>query len=111
MNELLIAGPEHIAGYLVVSCLLFALGVLTCVVRRNAVGVLLGIELMLNAAALNFITFARFRGDGHALDGQTMTLFVIVLAAAEATVALALVFAVKRAFSDVDLEATKTLHG
>lgn len=111
MNPILAAGPEHLAGYLVVSCLLFALGVVACVVRRNAIGFLLGIELMLNAAALNFVTFARFRGDGAQLDAQVMTLFVIVLAAAEAAVALALVFAVYRSFKDVDLDQTTTLHG
>ena len=105
-----LSGPEHLAGYLGVAAILFALGVLACVVRRNAVGFLMGIELMLNGAALNFVAFDRFRPVGHG-DGQVATLFVISLAAAEAAIALALVYAVYRTHKDVDLERTTELRG
>lgn len=101
--SLLAAGPGHLGGYLVIGALLFASGVLACAVRRNAVGFLMGIELMLNGAALTIVAFARFRAEPTA-DGQVFTLFVIALAAAEAAVALALVYALARTRGDVDLE-------
>lgn len=111
MERILVAGPEHLAGYLLVSCLLAALGLTACVMRRNAVGFLMGVELLLNAAALSFVAFTRFRADGMQVDGQGMALFIIVLAAAEAAVALALVLAVYRQFGDVDMEQTRELNG
>ena len=101
--------PDHLGPYLIVGAVLFALGVGVVVTRRNAVGFLMGLELILNAAALNFATYARFRPHGGELDGQVMTLFIIVLAAAEAAVALALLFAVFRTSGDIDLEQTITL--
>lgn len=111
--NLILAGPGHLGPYLAVAAALFAIGVLACVTRRNAVAFLIGIELMLNAAALNFTAFARFRSvdGGGAGDGQVMALFVICLAAAESAVALALVYSVFRTFRDADLAATTTLRG
>jgi len=109
--DLLMAGPDRLLPYLAVSAALFALGALACAIRRNAVGYLMGIELMLNAANLNFVAYGRFRGPEAAAQGQVATLFVIALAAAEAAVALGLVFAVFRTFRDVDLEKVRTLHG
>ncbi len=111
MDTLITAGSQHIAGYLVVACLLAALGVTACVLRRNAVGFLMGVELLLNAAVLAFVAFARFRADGNPIDAQGMALFIIVVAAAEAAVALALVLAVYRRFGDIDLEKTRELNG
>lgn len=111
MDGIIAAGPEHLAGYLAVSCLLAALGVTACVLRRNAVGFLMGVELLLNAAVLAFVAFGRFRADGQQIDGQGMALFIIVLAAAEAAVALALVLAVYRQYGDIDLEKTRELNG
>ena len=90
--------------------MLFATGVLAITTRRNAIGVLLGLELMLNAAALQFAAYGRFRVDGPDIQGQTAAVFVIVLAAAEAAVALALLFAVYRTSKDIDLENTRELH-
>ncbi len=95
--------------FLVVSSLLFVLGVANVITRRNAVAVLIGIELLLNAAGLNFVAFARF--GGQVVAGSIFTLFVIVLAAAEAVVALALILALHRRTRGVDLEQTETLRG
>ena len=103
-------GPGHLMPYLVVSALLFACGVLAAATRRNAIGVLLGLELMLNAAALQFVAYGRFRDDGASPVGQTAALFIIVLAAAETAVALALLFSVYRTRGDIDLEQTRELR-
>jgi len=74
--------------YLLVSALLFALGLFGVVTRRSAIGILMGIELMLNAANINFVAFSKFVGG---LDGQVFALIVITLAAAEAAVGLAII--------------------
>jgi NADH-quinone oxidoreductase subunit K len=95
--------------YLTVSGLLFALGLYCLITRRNAVAILMGVELVLNAALLNMVAFSRL---GHAgLDGQVFALFGIVLAAAEAVVALALVLQLYRAFRSVDTSETTDLKG
>lgn len=109
MPDWLLLGPERIEGYLWTAALLFAIGVFACAARRNAVGFLMGIELMLNAAALQFAAYGRFRGDGSSPDGQMAALFIILLAAAEATVALALIFSFFRTSGDVDLDRADTL--
>lgn len=80
--------------YLVVSSLVFGLGAAIVMVRRNAVAVLMGVEMILNAAALNFVAFGRYleqNGSGTAAAGQVVGLFVVVAAAAEAAIALAIV--------------------
>ncbi|MFH1023237.1 MAG: NADH-quinone oxidoreductase subunit NuoK [Planctomycetota bacterium] len=92
MIDLLKNGGNEPAPYLVLAALLFSLGIFALITRRNAIGLLLGVELILNAASLNFITFTRFRGGP--LDGHVISLFIILLAAAEAVVALALFFAI-----------------
>lgn len=109
--DIILLGPGHIAGYLIVAACLFALGVLACVTRRSAVGYLMGIELMLNAASLNFIAYGRFRGESAAAHGQVMSLFIVALAAAEAAVALALVYSVFRTHRDIDLDRINHLRG
>lgn len=92
-------GLEH---FLVVSALLFSLGLFAVITRKNAIAVLMGIELILNAANLNFVAFSRFvTGD---LNGHLFSLFVIVLAAAEAAVALAIVLTIYRMFHNVDVD-------
>lgn len=83
--------------YLFVSSLLAALGIIAITTRRNAVAILMGIELLLNAAALNFIAFSHYIAPatpGGRLDGQLFSIFIIVLAAAEAAVALAIIIAI-----------------
>jgi NADH-quinone oxidoreductase subunit K len=78
--------------FLVVSALLFGFGLLAVVTRRNAVALLMGIELILNAANLNLVAFGRYVAGG--ISGQVFGLFVIVLAAAEAAVGLAIILTI-----------------
>jgi len=91
---------EHM---LVVSSILFCCGLLTIITRRNAVSILMGVELVLNAANLNFVAFSQFGGRGP--DGPTVVLFVIILAAAEAAVALAIIIGIYQNFGRVDVDA------
>ncbi|HEY8514180.1 MAG TPA: NADH-quinone oxidoreductase subunit NuoK [Candidatus Binatia bacterium] len=95
--------------YLVVSLIVFLAGVFTVLTRRNAIGVLMGIELILNSANINYIAFSRFGGGGY--DGQVFSVFVIMLAAAEAAIGLAIVLGIYRQFETIDVEATDTLRG
>jgi len=88
--------------FLFVSSILFSLGIFGIVTRKNAVMVLMGIELMLNASNINFIAFAKYGNFG--LQGQIMALFVIVLAAAEAAIALAIVLNIYKTFSTVNVD-------
>jgi NADH-quinone oxidoreductase subunit K len=82
--------PTH---YLVVACLLFTLGAAGVLIRRNAIVVFMCVELMLNACNLAFVTFSRMNGT---LDGQVMAFFVMVVAAAEVVVGLAIIVAIFR---------------
>jgi NADH-quinone oxidoreductase subunit K len=93
--------------FLFVSAVLFSLGIYGIVTRKNAVMVLMGIELMLNASNINFIAFAKYGNFG--LQGQIMALFVIVLAAAEAAIALAIVLNIYKTFSTVNVDEIDTL--
>jgi NADH-quinone oxidoreductase subunit K len=88
-----------LGAYIAVSAALFALGIVAILVRRNVLYVLMGIEMILNAANINFVAFSRFNGD--ALDGRMFAIFVIILAAAEAAVALAIVLNVFHLFNSV----------
>lgn len=88
--------------FLFVSTILFALGIFGVITRKNAVMVLMGLELILNAANINFVAFARFGNFG--LQGQLMALFVIILAAAEAAIALAIVLNIYKVFSNVNVD-------
>ncbi|MBN2562999.1 MAG: NADH-quinone oxidoreductase subunit NuoK [Phycisphaerae bacterium] len=74
--------------YLVLSALFFALGILCMVTKRNAIGILIGVELILNAANINLVAFSKYQTGG--LDGHIVALFVIVLAAAEAAIGIAI---------------------
>jgi NADH-quinone oxidoreductase subunit K len=78
--------------YLTVAAVLFGFGMLCVMTRRHAVGILLGVELILNAAALNFVAFEHFIAGG--ISGQVFTVFIITLAASEAAIALAIVLQV-----------------
>jgi NADH-quinone oxidoreductase subunit K len=105
MNFLVTIGLHH---YLVVAALLFVAGLITVATRRNAVAILMGVELILNAASLNFVAFSRFVHGGVA--GQVFSLFIILLAAAEACIALAIVLSIFRNFRNVDVFKTSTLR-
>jgi NADH-quinone oxidoreductase subunit K len=95
--------------FLVVSVLVFVCGFFTVLTRRNAIGVLMGVELILNSANINYIAFSRYGGGGY--DGQIFTIFAIMLAAAEAAIGLAIVLGIYRKFETIDVEATDTLRG
>jgi NADH:ubiquinone oxidoreductase subunit K len=92
-----------LAGCLLVSSMLFAVGLAGALTRRNTILVLVGIELMLNAANLNFVAFWRFGHHGGASTGMIFGLFSIAIAAAEAAVGLALILAVYRHTKTTDL--------
>jgi NADH-quinone oxidoreductase subunit K len=95
--------------YLIVSAALFTLGLLGLLTRRNAVNVLMSIELMLNSANINLVAFARY-GAGN-LSGQLFAVFVIVVAAAEVAVALAIVLTLYRIKRSPNLDQASTLRG
>jgi len=97
-----------LSSYLAVSAVLFLLGVATILTRRNALYVLMGVELILNAANINFVAFARFGGYG--MDGQMFALFVVILAAAEAAIALAIVLRIFHDFGSIDITRTDSLR-
>lgn len=98
-----------INGYLGVGAVLFVCGVICMATKRNGIGVLMGVELVLNGANVNFVAFSRFGQLG--LDGQVAALFVIVLAAAEAAVALAIVLSFYNNHLTIDVDRGKELHG
>tara|TARA_Y100000814_G_C12282058_1_gene385412 strand:+ start:593 stop:901 length:309 start_codon:yes stop_codon:yes gene_type:complete len=101
---------NDIQSYLVVASVLFSLGVFAVITRRNAIAILMGIELILNAANINFIAFNRF-GGMERLDGHIFSVFVIVLAAAEAAVALAIIINLFKNIGTVDVDQAKELKG
>lgn len=96
-----------ITSYVAISFILFLAGVLTAVSKQNIIGIFMGIELILNSAALNFAAFSRL--TAHTLDGQVVSLFVIVLAAAEAAIALALLLAIYKRYRDINADHLTTL--
>ena len=99
-----------LTGYLIVSLILFGCGIFGMIERRNLVGLLIAIELMLNAASINFMAFNHYLAPGTVV-GQIMTLFVIGLAAAEATLFLGIVFAVYRHYRSINIEKVDHLRG
>ncbi len=96
----------RLVNYIYLSTLLFAIGAATVLVRRNAIVVFMGVELMLNATNLAFVTFARMHGS---LDGQVIALFVMVVAAAEGVVGLAIIMAIFRARRSASVDAANLL--
>ena len=94
--------------YTILSAILFTIGAVTVLVRRNPIVMFMGIELMLNAANLLFVAFAHFLDN---LDGQVLVFLVLTVAAAEVAVGLALVVAIFRARQDVDMDEVSELKG
>jgi NADH-quinone oxidoreductase subunit K len=111
----LLTEPMGVSHYMIVGAFLFVCGVVCMASKRNALGVLMGIELVLNGANVNFIAFGSryLRPDASSigLDGQLIALFVIVLAAAEAAVALAIVLNFYNNANSVDIDRADQLHG
>ncbi len=102
---------SSLQGYLILSALLFSIGLAGALTRRNAILVLIGIELMLNAANLNFIAFWRFGPHPAALTGIMFAIFSISVAAAEAAVGLAIILAAYRHSRTTDLDKMNSLKG
>jgi NADH:ubiquinone oxidoreductase subunit K len=112
----LLTQPIGLSHYLVVGVVLFVCGVVCMTIKRNAVGVLMGIELVLNAANVNFIAFGSplplvNGGSRLGLDGQFIAIFVMVLAAAEAAVALAIALCFYRNYATIDVDRGDELRG
>jgi NADH-quinone oxidoreductase subunit K len=97
--------------YLLLSALLFSIGLAGALTRRNGILVLVGIELMLNAANLNFIAFWRYNQNPDALIGIMFVIFSIAVAAAEAAVGLALIIAIYRHYKNISLDKMDSLKG
>jgi len=97
-----------LSWYLIVAAVLFCIGIYGVLARRNAVGVLMGVELMLNAVNINLVAFWRYLNPAD-VAGQAFALFVLVVAAAEAVVGLALIISVYRNRTDIDAESINLL--
>jgi NADH-quinone oxidoreductase subunit K len=111
----LLTEPVGVAHYMAVGAVLFTAGVMSMAVKRNLLGVLMGVELVLNGAIVNFVAIGSpyLRGDDASigLDGQLMALFAIVLAAAEAAVALAIALNYYHTVGSVDVDQATQLRG
>lgn len=109
----LLSQPVSVSHYLVVGAVMFICGVVCMATKRNALGVLMGIELVLNGANLNFVAFGSplLRSESLGLDGQLIALFVIVLAAAEAAVALAIALNFYNNHATIDVDNADDLKG
>jgi NADH:ubiquinone oxidoreductase subunit K len=108
--------PVTLYHYLLLGALLFVCGALCMAIKRNAIGILMGVELVLNGANINFVAFARFTRDAAGnpvfeIEGQTFALFIIVLAAAEAAIALAIVLNFYNNHMSVDVDTAEELKG
>jgi NADH-quinone oxidoreductase subunit K len=109
----LLTEPPGVAHYMVVGAVMFVCGAMCMATKRNALGVLMGIELVLNGANLNFVAFGSryLGGDKLGLDGPLIALFVIVLAAAEAAVALAIALNFYNNHDSIDVDRADQLQG
>ena len=96
-----------LAHYLILSGLLFSFGVFAILTRRNAIMVLMGVELVLNAANINFVAFSRYVTTS--LDGHVVAIFVIILAAAEAAIMLAIILNIYQNFNTVNVDEINQL--
>ncbi|MGD2111039.1 MAG: NADH-quinone oxidoreductase subunit NuoK [Phycisphaerae bacterium] len=96
--------------YLVVAAALFCAGIFTMMTKRNAIGILIGVELVLNSSGINLVAFDRFMGPGR-IDGQILAIFVIVLAAAEAAIAVGICINLYKNLATVDVDKAAVLQG
>ena len=101
---------DYIEPYLMLSSILFSMGIYAVITRKNAVAILMGIELILNSANINFIAFNRF-GNFQILDGHIFSIFVVVLAAAEAAIALAIIINLFKSIGTVNVDEAKEVKG
>ncbi len=105
LNSFLHVSLNH---YLVLSAVLFCIGVIGVLMRRNAIVILMSIELMLNAVNLVFVAFSKYNQN---IDGQVMVFFVMTIAAAEAAVGLAIAVAIYKRFKEVNISRFENLKG
>ena len=98
---------DNLSNYVLISAILFSLGLFGVITRRNGGAVLMGVELILNSANVNFLAFARFGGMN--MSGHVYALFVIVLAAAEAAVALAIIINIFNNFRTINVDDVSEL--
>ena len=110
-SSILTVNMSPLHQYLILSALLFSIGLAGALTRRNAIIVLIGLELMLNAANLNFIAFWRYGPNPSAQDGVLFALFSIAVAAAEAGVGLALIISIYRHYKTTNLDKVDGLKG
>jgi NADH-quinone oxidoreductase subunit K len=101
---------DPLFGYLLLGAILFVCGVVCMATKRNAIGVLIGVELVLNGANINFVAFSRFH-PAFQIEGMVFALFVIVMAAGEAAVALAIVLNFYNNHTTVDVDSAEELKG
>ncbi len=99
-------GLQH---YLVLAAFIFCTGMLVMILKRNAIGMLIGVELLLNAVNLNLVAFSRYQVGG--IDGQVVALFVVVLAAAEAAIAVAIFVNLYNNFATIDVDRADEMRG
>lgn len=107
LEDCLAVGLSH---YLVLAALLFCMGVFVMATKRNAIGVLIGVEMVLNAVNLNLVAFSRYHAHSR-LDGQIMALFIIVLAAAGAAVGVAIAMNYYKNHASIDVDRGAELQG
>jgi len=100
---------HDLSTYLLISLVLFVLGMIAVMTRKNAVSILMGVELILNSAGLNFVAFSKFSSGN--LDGQAAALFVVIIAAAEAAVALAIFLNLYRLKATAEVDKADILQG
>jgi NADH-quinone oxidoreductase subunit K len=98
-----------LSQYLIISAALFSLGIMCVLTRKNAVNVLMGVELILNSANINLVAFSKYSAGN--INGQIFAIFIIVVAAAEAAVALAIILSMYRIIKTVNLDRADTLKG
>lgn len=109
-QKLLKENPDPVLiYYLILAAVLFCCGLIVVLIKKNAVMVLMGIELMLNAVNLNFIAFSQY--DSALMQGQFFTLFILVIAASEAAVGLAIILNIYSHFNSSDIRDANTLQG
>ncbi|MEE9464349.1 MAG: NADH-quinone oxidoreductase subunit NuoK [Candidatus Neomarinimicrobiota bacterium] len=102
---------NSLESYLFISLVLFSFGLYAVITRRNGVAVLMGIELILNAANLNLVAFNRFGGLSVQLPGHIFALLVIVMAACEAAVALAIIINLYKSFQTIHIDEAREMRG
>ena len=98
---------DQLNNYLIIAAALFSIGLFGVITRRNGIAVLMGVELILNSANLNFVAFSRFGGMNF--DGHVFALFIIVLAAAEAAVALAIVINIYNNLNTINVDEASAI--